>query len=156
MNSKHLFLLLFAAALGWYLPTRVMVTTSASLEARVFWMSTAPKAADQVHLGEYLSYRHTHPWMDKEPQTLMTKRVGCMPGQSLEVRGSRRFYCQGRYLGEAQPTDSEDRRLPQFGFSGTVPPGKFFMCSSHPRSWDSKYYGFVDFNQFLYKALPLF
>jgi type IV secretory pathway protease TraF len=58
-------------------------------------------------------------------------------------------------LGQALAADSQGRPLPQFSFNGPVPVGKLFMVGTHPRSYDSKYYGFIDAHAILYQALPL-
>jgi type IV secretory pathway protease TraF len=58
-------------------------------------------------------------------------------------------------LGKALEQDSKGQTLPRFRYSGTVPAGSFFMVGANPRSFDSKYFGFIHVDEILYKALPL-
>jgi type IV secretory pathway protease TraF len=42
-------------------------------------------------------------------------------------------------------TDS-GKKLPQFYFEGIVPEGKSIVYDSDSKSFDSRYYGFIDYN----------
>jgi type IV secretory pathway protease TraF len=42
-----------------------------------------------------------------------------------------------------------------FHYDGPVPSGKVFVMAPHPRSFDSRYWGFVDESWGLYKCWPL-
>jgi type IV secretory pathway protease TraF len=141
---------------GAWLPGRITVATSGSLEHRVFFLLPAPP---KVELGDYLVFRHQG--LSQVQQGLradhdqMIKRVGCLPGEQLSMDAANHFFCNGRMLGQALETDSKGRPLPQFFFNGTVPADKLFMVGTHPRSYDSKYYGFIDVHEISHQALPL-
>ena len=85
----------------------------------------------------------------------MIKKVGCLSGEQLTMDAANHFFCNGRLLGQALEADSKGRPLPQFSFNGTVPADKLFMVGTHPRSYDSKYYGFIDVYEISHQALPL-
>ena len=85
----------------------------------------------------------------------LIKKVGCAPGEELTRDDQRQFFCQGILIGQALEADSLKRPLPQFQFSGIVPEKNFFMIGTNPRSYDSRYFGFVDADKILHKALPL-
>ncbi len=141
---------------GAWLPGRVTVATSGSLEHRVFFLLPAPA---KVELGDYLVFRHRD--LSQVQQGLradhdqMIKKVGCLPGDQLTMDAANHFFCNGRSLGQALEADSKDRPLPLFSFNGTVPTGKLFMIGTHPRSFDSKYFGFIDVHEISHQALPL-
>lgn len=141
---------------GAWLPSRVTVATSGSLDHRVFFLLPAPA---KVELDDYLVFRHQG--LSQVQQGLradhdqMIKKVCCLPGDHLTMDAANHFFCNGRSLGQALEADSKGRPLPQFLFKGQVPAGKLFMVGTHPRSYDSKYYGFIDVHEISHQALPL-
>ncbi len=142
--------------MGAWLPGRITVATSGSLEHRVFFLLPAPA---KVELGDYLVFRHQGLSQVqlglRADHDQMIKKVGCLPGDQLTTDETHHFFCNGRLLGQALETDSKGRPLPIFSFNGPVPADKLFMVGTHPRSYDSKYYGFIDVHEIRYQALPL-
>jgi type IV secretory pathway protease TraF len=157
-REKTLVIVFLAALLaGAWLPGRIIVATSASLDKRVFFLS--PVSTSKIRTGDYLVFIHA----DKTfvPQGLnrendrLIKQVGCGPGETLTSDVDRQFFCNGSFLGKALEQDSRGQTLPRFEYSGAVPADSYFMVGSNPRSFDSKYFGFVHAHEILYKALPL-
>ena len=141
---------------GAWLPGRITVATSGSLEHRVFFLLPTPA---KVELDDYLVFRHQG--LSQVQQGLradhdqMIKKVGCLPGEQLTMDAANQFFCNGRSLGQALEADSKGRPLPRFSFTGSVPADKLFMVGTHLRSYDSKYYGFIDVHEISHQALPL-
>ncbi|MHB8810649.1 MAG: S26 family signal peptidase [Desulfobulbaceae bacterium] len=155
-REKAIALVVLAALLvGVWLPERIIVATSASLDYRVFFL--VPASA--IKSGDYLVFRHSDatfvPQGLNRDNNRLIKRVGCGPGETLTSDGERQFFCNGILLATALDRDSKGQALPRFHYSGTVPAGSFFMVGSNPRSFDSKYFGFINVDEILYKALPL-
>ena len=98
--------------------------------------------------------KHAKPMLNNRLDKLI-KKVGCAPGETLTRDVQGQFFCQGVFVGKALEADSLKRSLPQFQYSGIVPEKNFFMIGTNPRSYDSKYFGFVDAGKILHKALPL-
>ena len=142
---------------GLWLPQRISVSTSPSLQHRVFFLSPVP-VTERIKAGDYLVFRHQdvsqrEKGLNKENDRFI-KMVGCSPGDKLTTfAGS--FSCEGVFLGTALTKDGKGNILPQFSFNGAVPPNKYFMIGQHPRSYDSRYFGFIDARDILYKAVPL-
>ncbi len=141
---------------GAWLPGRITVATSGSLEHRVFFLLPAPANAE---LSDYLVF-----WRQDLSQVQsglrsghgqMLKKVGCLPGDQLITDETHHFFCNGRLLGQALESDSKGQPLPRFSFNGPVPVDKLFMVGTHPRSYDSKYFGFIDAHEISHQALPL-
>ncbi|MBU0665276.1 MAG: S26 family signal peptidase [Proteobacteria bacterium] len=151
---------LAALLLGSFLPGRLIVAISDSLDYRLFFLTAINR--DKIKNGDYLVFqgdkneveKHAKPMLNKDLDRLI-KKVGCAPGEVLTHDAQGQFFCQGVFIGKALEADSLKRPLPKFQFSGHVPEGSFFMIGTNPRSYDSKYFGFVDANQILHKALPL-
>jgi len=157
-QEKTLAVVILAAMLvGAWLPGRIIVATSPSLNHRIFFMSSVN--IQKVKTGDYLVFRHAdtpfvHKGLNKENDRLI-KKVGCCPGEVLSRDTDSQFFCAGTFLGKALTENSKGRLLPQFHFTGRVPDNSFFMVGANPRSFDSKYFGFVHADEILYKALPL-
>ena len=156
-REKTLVVVILAALLvGAWLPERIIVSTSPSLEHRIFFLT---RANSEIKLGEYLVFRHkdsgfVQKGLDPENDR-MIKKVGCRPGDLLSTDVERNYFCGQKLLGVALQTDNKGRSLPQFEFSGPVPEDSYFMVGTNPRSFDSKYFGFVYADDILYKALPI-
>ena len=147
---------LASCLLGAWLPGQITVATSASLDHRVFLLRPVPA---RIETNDYLVFRHrdlaqVHQGLGANRER-MIKRVGCRPGEWLQVDADHRFTCDGRPLGQALSTDSQGRPLPRFTHNGLVPAGQLFLVGTHPRSYDSRYFGFVHADDLLHQALPL-
>ena len=148
-------LTLAIGAVGWLLPGRFDIVVSDSLDHRIFFLCEPPT---MFETGDYLVFRAKEIKFLQKSLTrkdLFTKQVGCKPGDLLTVDGERRFSCNGRPLGQALEADSEGNRLPEFRFNGVIPQDSYFAIGSNPRSFDSKYLGFIKKDEILYKAYPI-
>lgn len=147
---------LAALLVGSWLPERISISTSPSLQHRVFFLS---KTKRNIKTGDYLVFRHEDTSFTqkglKPTNQQMIKQVGCSPGKSLTQNGDKKYFCNQKYLGTALATDSTGRRLSTFQFTGPIPENNYFMVGSNPRSFDSKYFGFIHAEEILYTALPL-
>ena len=147
---------LASCLLGAWLPRQITVATSGSLDHRVFLLRPVPA---QIETDDYLVFRHRDLAQVRQGlganRERMIKRVGCRPGEWLHVDAEHRFSCDGRPLGQALATDSQGRPLPRFTHNGPVPEGQLFLVGTHPRSYDSRYFGFVHAREILHQALPL-
>ncbi|TKB08848.1 S26 family signal peptidase [Desulforhopalus sp. IMCC35007] len=156
-REKSIALAFLAALLaGLWLPTRIIVSTSKSLEHRVFFMTKGDM--NNIKDGDYLVFRHHDTpfvYQGIVKDTLYIKKVGCSPGQTLRRSDNNQFFCEQTLLGKALARDSKGRDLPQFTFNGLVPANSFFVVGTHPRSFDSKYFGFIHADEIIHKALPL-
>lgn len=143
-------------ALGLWLPGHISVTLTPSLGHRVFFL-TDPVSLDFKE-GDYLLFRKQLVYAPLRGNhsriNQLLKRVGCTAGHRLTVE-SGEYYCDEIYLGRALDKDSKGKSLPRFVFNGPVPTGSLFMVGSHPRSYDSKYFGFIHADSVLKKAYPI-
>ena len=76
------------------------------------------------------------------PGVSFGKRVIGMPGDKLVTKG-RDFFLNGRFIAQARKKDSLGNPAPTFVFSGKIPPDHYFVLGHHPRSFDSRYWGFI-------------
>ncbi len=138
------------------LPEWFIISTSASIDHRVFLKVSVP---GKIERGDYLLFK-TSDW-DKiivkglgKPDKAI-KKVGCIPGDTLERKGDD-FFCNGKSLNVViETTTSTGEKLPEFNFNGIVPAGSYFMMGTDKRSFDSRYYGFVNEKDSIYAGLPI-
>jgi len=153
---KAVALMVPALAIGFWLPGHISITLTPSLGHRVFLL-TEPENKN-FRTGDYLLFHkqleHASTENPLQKNMLLLKMVGCAPGQQLKVKGGVTF-CNENYLGHVLDQDSKGRKLPQFIFNDVVPAGSLFMIGSHPRSYDSKYFGFIHAKSVIKKAYPL-
>ncbi|WP_022846765.1 S26 family signal peptidase [Desulfurobacterium sp. TC5-1] len=121
-----------------YLPFRLIVSEDVSLNGKV-WIKTPfrPEKGDYVAFPVFKENRYYRLFTD-----WLLKRDVCDEGERLTVTGGN-YFCNGKFLGKAVETDREGRKVSHFVFNGTVPSGYFFAMGTHPRSYDSRYFGFV-------------
>ncbi|MEM3580406.1 MAG: S26 family signal peptidase [Candidatus Bathyarchaeia archaeon] len=158
-NPKRLFALLSGIGvlclLGYSLSSSIAVSYGNSVDKKVFW-KTAPEALKR---GDYVIVK-TEAEDPFAKGRLITKKIGCTEGQTLEIKGDD-YYCEGDYLGRAKhksktgipvkpfnPCDSESCRFP-------IPGGHCFVVGTHPDSYDSRYFGPVPYEKIVWRLIPL-
>lgn len=97
----------------------------------------------EAHKGDYVNIALYHESIDKAQAVKLTKRVACVAGEVLKYeRGA--HWCNAQYLGAVLKRDTQGVPLPEFAWNGPVPEGKVFLTGDHVRSFDSRYFGFVN------------
>lgn len=132
----------------------VSVSTTPSLDYRVFWRSAAAKHKLGLENGSYVVFEARSPEDDSVIRE--GKMVGCSPGDRLVVDDLRDSYCNGIYLGHAKATSAKGTPVTAFRYDGVVPENQFYMIGTHRDSYDSRYYGFVSRDRVQEVAWPLF
>ena len=123
-----------------------------SLTERVFIVDKQTDI-DSLKKDDIVGFRYTHndyPFY-KYGQSFI-KYIACMEGDDLVVSNGE-VRCNGKYLGSQIKQDSKGNKLPQFEFNGKVPKDKYFMWTPFVKSYDSRYWGFVDRSDILGKAI---
>ena len=138
-----------ALVVGLWLPGHISVTLTPSLGYRIFFL-TEPES-NFFKEGDYLLFQKH---LQNAKTDRLLKKVGCASGHRLTVSNGA-YYCDENYLGHALVRDTKGNQLPQFIFNGVVPANSLFMIGNHPRSYDSKYFGFIHTGNVLKKAYPI-
>ena len=90
-----------------------------------------------------------------ERGTVFAKRfVGC-PGDFLLTEDGE-FFINGERVAVASEADSRGEAVESFRFFGPIPEGSWFVLGDGPRSYDSRYWGFVRRSWVVGRAYPLF
>lgn len=133
------------------LPVRIDVTKEHSLPY-TFWITTNPFNSQKD------TYAMFHPTVKNDytkKVNYLLKEIGCKEGHVLSTKADRSYFCDGKYLGSAVAFDSKGAFVENFKFNGLVPKDNFFMIGTDPRSYDSRYFGFVKKEQIERGAKPL-
>lgn len=161
-NLKILIAIVLIIACGSLLPSRFLITTSTSVAHRVFFVSQLG-ASDTPRHGEYVQLQITgmgvlplelEQALAARAEKSAVKRIACSPGDFLESEGGE-YFCNEAFIGKAKDHSLQGTPTKQFLFSGTIPPGEFFVMGDHEDSYDSRYFGFVKRHDILARLLPL-
>jgi len=135
-----------------FLPFKLILVESRSLDIHV--VIYEPGRMD-INLGDIAVFR----WVGPDPQNkglkdgmILVKRVGCMPGQKLNVTRLQ-YFCDGKAGSMLMQKDSRGKPVRPFLYHGEIPDGKYFMVGTHPMSYDSRYWGFIDKSQIIGKVI---
>lgn len=94
--------------------------------------------------GDFVNVWVPGRWIGKDKEkVLLSKRIACVAGEQLHFREGA-HYCGEELLGRVLEWDSKGDRLAPFAWDGPVPEGKAFIVGTHERSYDSRYFGFID------------
>lgn len=158
-NKKRFYTLLFGlcivALVGGLIPSRIVLSFGDSLNYKVLW-----KVDIEPSKGYYVSVKTSESDPFAEGR-IITKEVVCVPGQKLTIVGDE-YYCEDHYIGKALPTAKDGRPLTKFNPCGkhfceiVVPEGHYFVAGHNPRSYDSRYIGFIPKERILCVSVPLF
>jgi type IV secretory pathway protease TraF len=115
----------------------LVIARGESVPLTLFWrLDSGP-----IHTGSYVTFEATHPIIGLHPARL-TKLVVCDEGDQLAFHDDA-FWCNGTRLGGYISRTWDDQPLEPFRFTGVIPAGQAFVMGVHPRSFDSRYFGWV-------------
>jgi conjugal transfer pilin signal peptidase TrbI len=86
---------------------------------------------------------------------VMGKIVAGLPGDIIDVRNEA-VWINGVYWGEIDLLAKLKKEKGAFDRHEIVPPGHYFVMGSGSRSYDSRYWGFVEDNQIIGRSVALF
>jgi len=86
--------------------------------------------------------------------THVIKSAAGMPGDKIKV--NEHVYVNGTEWGKLIHHDKLGKNIEEFSREETVPSKKLFALGVHPRSFDSRYWGYVDVSQIIGKAYAIY
>lgn len=139
-----------------YWPLKIVAARDVSLPYNVFFYRAG---TSDLKVGDYVEF--IPPVENKYTEgKILVKMVACGPGDRLTVRPSTRggvydYFCNGSYLCTSLARSVAGEPVRSFVYNGVIPHNKYFVMGTHPRSYDSRYFGFVDKNLIKAEVYPL-
>ncbi|MFZ3461480.1 signal peptidase I [Vibrio harveyi] len=148
MNRIHI----VVVALLFLIPItaeHLVIPVTDSIQPHVLWLTS-----DAIKKGDYVTFPFQHPFINDNKPSFLTKKVACVAGDRLEVRGGA-VYCNDEIKAVTNLNIVQNPKVTMFAFDGVIPEGKVLVLGEHPRSFDSRYYGLVNLDE-MQKSIPLF
>lgn len=149
------------APLGWFSGHYRIVYDSIKgancLPYSVFLVDLRDRATDR---GEYIAFvtRQMEPFYANG--TIAVKQIAAVPGDRVQV-GKQGVAVNGRlqgallHLKEGERLWRMGRRISDVERDERVPQGHLWMMGTNPRSYDSRYWGYIENEQIIGRAIPL-
>ncbi len=178
-RTRVIIFILALSVLGWIIPTKFTVSLTPSLRYHVFYLYRNPQMTD-LHKGDYVLFEKCSKYLKNGEPLKLIKQIGCDAGDYL-IEVDRDYYClaslkgyeiekvkeslknakplkglEPEHLGKAKIKSLKGEPLDNFKFTGQIPGGKCYVAGSHPDSFDSRYFGFIDKQTVIAKAYPIF
>lgn len=175
-NKKRLatFLLFFIliSGTGYFIADNLIISRGESLDKNLFLKSNG-----EINVGDYVVLSIPNDPIIKG--RYITKKVVCKEGQVLKIINDD-YFCDDNYIGKAVKTTKDGHPVKPYNPCLTkdmhlsdyvtytvrsvdlasiceykIPQGYYFVAGTHPRSYDSRYFGLVTKKEIVTKAKPV-
>lgn len=134
------------------IPILIVAGIFATLMDKVVWNLTDSVShrfgfisSEAPQKGDYVVFDFRHPLILDNKQVRLTKKYICEAGDFIETK-NRDIYCNNVNLGSALEQTESGKQLEVFKWKGIIPEGKVFVIGDSASSFDSRYWGFVDYS----------
>lgn len=141
LKAKVVLILISAYFIMHLFGYKILISNTESLPYKVF-LQTSNK---EFKTGNIVTFEYQFENYFKYTQgSNFTKIIGCSQGQRI-FKINNTFYCDGAFLGTALTKDGKGNDIKSVEIDNEVIPyGKYFMIGTNPKSYDSRYFGYVD------------
>jgi len=109
----------------------------------------------ELHRGEYVAFVPTNGLMGEHfDGKTVGKMVAGLPGDKLVVKNNI-AYVGDHLIGELILTEKLGKKPGDFDRTETVPAGKVLVVGTEPRSYDGRYWGFLDQRSIIGRVGPI-
>lgn len=145
---KHL-VIIALIGIATFLISKVTIQPTDSMTHTFYFKSSeAPTRNDAVE------FQFHHPFVMDNKEISLTKRLACMPGDSLVIDNGM-IFCNHKIISTGGDMRIGGHVLPTITFDGVIPSDKAFVLGDSLDSFDSRYWGFTQYKN-LHKLTPLF
>ena len=139
--SKIIFICIVSFTIMYFFYYKILVSNTNSLTNSVFLLTPKKdyKNGDIVTFNYQFENYFKYKKGDK-----FTKIISCSSGQKLK-RVDLNFFCDDKFIGSAIKIDGKGQKLKSFEITEEIiPTKKYFLMGTNPKSYDSRYYGYID------------
>jgi type IV secretory pathway protease TraF len=127
----------------------IVINISNSHKGTFFYKTSQPPEKE-----EYVYFGFTHELLPKNIKTL-SKQLVCIENDNLIVNNEFIICNSKKYKIKRNSKTPSGKNIPQFYYDGAVPKNKAIVWGENLESFDSRYWGFIDYNK-LHKINLLF
>ncbi|MBP7796969.1 MAG: signal peptidase I [Elusimicrobiales bacterium] len=139
--------------IGMRLPEKISITTTSSLNKRIFYLSSPTK---KFQKGQYIMITMHNKYINNGQPAKVIKKIGCAEGDIITIKYKNHYFCNGNFLGIAKEYSKNGEKVENFIYEGVIPEDTYFVIGDNPDSYDSRYYGFIRRNEIEKIAYPIF
>ena len=121
--------------------TNVVINISNSHSGTVFWKSDIKPAKN-----DFVYFDFEHELLPKNLKVL-SKKLVCLEGDDLIINDSFIACNDKKYAIKRNKKTGSGKPITQFYYHNIMPKGKAIVWGSNPESFDSRYWGFIDYNE---------
>lgn len=136
----------------------IAINTTDSLPQSIFLISKENKA---IARGQYYVFAYSGKATYYPSGTKFVKKLVGLPGERLQTDIEHKTIIlngeEGQKEFKLREKDSKGKKVTDFFyFNGAIPPHKYFFVGESENSYDSRYWGFVDAQNIIGRAYPVF
>ena len=120
---------------------RIVVNISNSHPGTVFWKGDAKPVKN-----DFAYFNFKHEFFPKGFKVL-SKKLICLEGDQLLINDQFIICNKQKYPIKRNMKTGSGKLIEQFYYEGIVPNKKAIVWGSNPESFDSRYWGFIDYNK---------
>ncbi|MBW5291209.1 MAG: hypothetical protein Rsou_0368 [Candidatus Ruthia sp. Asou_11_S2] len=121
--------------------TNVVVNISNSHTGTIFWkIDTKPVKNDFV----YFDFKHE---LLPKNFKILSKKLVCIEGDKLQINDHFIICNEQKYPIKRNQKTASEKPIQKFYYQGIIPKNKAVVWGSNSESFDSRYWGFIDYNQ---------
>ncbi len=119
---------------------QIIINTSDSHKGTIFW-----KVDNKPEKNDFVYFEFQHRLLSKNTE-ILSKKLVCTEGDNLVI-GDHFIVCNSqKYPIKRNKKTGGGKSIEQFYYNGIVPKNKAIVWGSNLESFDSRYWGFIDYS----------
>ncbi len=121
--------------------THIVINISNSHTGTIFWKSDKNSIKN-----DFVYFDFQHKLLPKNMK-ILSKKLVCIEGDKLKINDKFIACNEKKYPIKRNQKTGSGKKIKQFYYNGIVPKGKAIVWGSNFESFDSRYWGFIDYKK---------